>query len=108
MLDITIKTPEDATVANVKDLRDELVSALKGTGRGARVVLDLSDTRQADSSFAQLIAAFKLEATSEGIEVSVVGMGDATSSMAMLACDKFQEDCALGSRKNPTKAGGEA
>ncbi len=108
MLDITIKAPEKAGVASITELRDELVSAIKGAGSGAKVVLDLSGTNQADSSFAQLVASFKYEAMAKGIEVSVVGMGGPTSLMEMLSCDKFQEDCGLAARKAAPRAGGKA
>ncbi|HOZ73462.1 MAG TPA: STAS domain-containing protein [Spirochaetales bacterium] len=108
MLDITIKAPEEAGVATITELRDELISAIKGAGSGAKVVLDLSGTSLADSSFAQLVAAFKREAIAKGLEVSVVGMGGPTSLMEMLSCDKFLEDSGIAASKAAPRAGGKA
>jgi len=89
--EITVYAPEEAGIATIAGIREELLAAMVKTDRASTLVLDLSRTRKADSSLAQLIVALKTEAAAKGLRLVVKTEGDAQSLLSLLSCDSMDE-----------------
>ncbi len=102
MLDITIVAPEDAGISAVTALKAELMAALEKASSGSSILLDISATKRADSSLAQLIVAFRVEATAKGCVVTIKGDDSNHALKSMLGCNTFDEPS--GTRRIASKA----
>jgi len=95
VLDITVQAPEDAGIAAISSIKAELVAAMDKAGKGSSIVLDISRTKRADSSLAQLIISFKAEAAAKGLTGAIKGDDEDRSMRSMLCCDGGGESCAV-------------
>jgi len=91
VLDITVLAPEDAGIAAVSALKAELTAALEKANAGSSILLDITQTKRADSSLAQLIVAFRSEAATKGCKAAVKGDEDNGALKTMLCCDTIGE-----------------
>lgn len=87
MLDITVTAPENAGVASISSLKDELASAIEKAAKGSSILLDLSSTARADSSLAQLVIAFEAAASAKGLIAEVKGAEGELSLLSLLGSD---------------------
>lgn len=89
MADIVVSAPADSGIGAVAGLKVRLMAALDEAGPSGSVRLEIDKVERADSSFAQLVMAFKAEARARSIRAVVAG-GEGSLS-ATLACDRLYE-----------------
>ena len=100
MLDITVLAPEDSGVASVGAIKADLMAAMDKATPGSSIILDISKARRADSSLAQLIVAFRMEAEARGYAASVKSDDEQRAMLTMLCCDSYD---GVGSDIQPGK-----
>ena len=107
MFDITVFTPEDAGIASVAAIKSELMAAVEKATASSTIILDISKTKKADSSLAQLIVSFRTEVAMKGLKAAIRGDTEERSMKAMLCCDFLDEPSGL-KPQNPVKTAGGA
>jgi hypothetical protein len=105
VLDITIRAPENAGIASIAVLKDELLSAIEKAAKGSSIMLDLSGTTHADSSLAQVILAFEATAADKGLRATIKGDDD-LSLRSLLSSDSVGRPDGKAKRK-PAEAEGD-
>ncbi|OHD19661.1 MAG: hypothetical protein A2Y38_11805 [Spirochaetes bacterium GWB1_59_5] len=90
MLDITVLAPENSGIAAVAGIKAELMAALDKAGSGSTILLDISKTKRADSSLAQLIIAFERDAAAKGCKSVIRESESRHSLLTMFCCDSIE------------------
>lgn len=93
MADRVVVAPRDSGIAAVAALRLDLLAAMDKAGPDDTVVLDLGGIGYADSAFAQLVIAFKHEASLQKQRIAIKGEDSKNSVSALLCCDAVCETC---------------
>jgi len=91
VLDITVLAPECSSITEVAAIKAELMTAMDKAGPKSSIILDITKTKRTDSSLAQLIFAFKIEAAAKGFNASIRSNDEGHAMRTMLYCDSYEE-----------------
>ncbi|MBN2873760.1 MAG: hypothetical protein JXM71_01595 [Spirochaetales bacterium] len=108
MIDITVAIPEDAGIQAIAGIRTELAAAMEEAHAGAHITLNLGTMKKSDSSLAQLIIAFMVEARRRELTWTIRGNEGERSLYSMLCCDNAGDSCHIGLQRGEAEPGGGA
>lgn len=93
MSEVVLRIPCEAGISEIGSVAAKVEAALRNVKAGSSVVIDLSGTRRADSSLAQLMIAIKAESVARGFNLSVKSGDSELSLLSMLECDLTDALC---------------